>query len=159
MANEKNNILPLSEYMDAERILIFPGKQEKDDILNALIDTLADLSGIDGRDDIARGIFHRESLLSTGIGNGIALPHVRLNDLDKIYVAAAIIPEGIEDYGSLDEQPVRFVFMVVAGKERKTIHVNLLRSITKLLSAPATVQALLTATEPEACMELIRQSE
>ena len=104
-------------YRTVDRILILSGKQEKDDVLNALIETLAEVPEIDGRDEVARGVFHRESLLSTGIGNGIGVPHVRLNELDSSYMALAIVPEGVDGYEALDAKPVKIVFMVVAGKD------------------------------------------
>ncbi|MBR3708966.1 MAG: PTS sugar transporter subunit IIA, partial [Lentisphaeria bacterium] len=74
MSEEPKNALTLSGFLSEDRVLILTGKQEKDDVLNALIETLAEVPEIDGRDDVARGIFHRESLLSTGIGNGLGVP-------------------------------------------------------------------------------------
>lgn len=159
MAEEEKKLLPLTEFLSADRILILSGKQEKDDVLNALIETLVDLPGIDGRDDIARGIFHRESLLSTGIGNGLGVPHVRLSELEESHMAMAIVPEGIEGYESLDNQPVKIVFMVVAGKDHRTLHVKLLQSISNLFSNSQLSVSLLEAAEPQDCLDIILQNE
>lgn len=158
MAEEKKNLI-LSEFLTVDRILVIAGKQEKDDVINALIDTLVDLPGIDGRDDIARGIFHRESLLSTGIGKGLGVPHVRLSELEESYMAMAVVPEGIEGYESLDEQPVKIVFMVVAGKDQRTLHVKLLKSISNLFSNSQLNAALLEAAEPQDCLDIILRNE
>lgn len=159
MAAEQKKTLTLSEYLSVDRILILSGKQEKDDTLNALIDTLVELPGIDSRDEIARGIFHRESLLSTGIGNGIGVPHVRVNELDESYMAMAVVPDGIENYDTLDKQPVKIVFMVVAGQDQRTLHVRLLQSISALFSNGRLTAALLAAAEPQTCMDIILQNE
>lgn len=159
MAAEEKKFLTLSDFLSEDRILVLSGKQEKDDVLNALIETLVDLPGIDGRDDIARGIFHRESLLSTGIGNGLGVPHVRLNELDESYMAMAVVPDGIEGYDSLDNQPVKIVFMVVAGKDQRTLHVKLLQSISALFSNGRLSAALLAAEDPQTCLDIILQNE
>ena len=159
MSEEQKNALTLSGFLSVDRILILTGKQEKDDVLNALIETLAEVPEIDGRDDVARGIFHRESLLSTGIGNGIGVPHVRLTDLDESYMALAVVPEGISGYEALDDQPVKIVFMVVAGKDQRTLHVKLLQSISALFSDSTLTTALLAATDPQNCLDAILRHE
>ena len=159
MSEEPKNALTLSGFLSEDRVLILTGKQEKDDVLNALIETLAEVPEIDGRDDVARGIFHRESLLSTGIGNGIGVPHVRLPDLDESYMAMAVVPEGIEGYEALDEQPVKIVFMVVAGKDQRTLHVKLLQSISALFSDGTLTTALLAATDTQNCLDAILRHE
>lgn len=159
MSEEQKNALTLSGFLSVDRILILSGKQEKDDVLNALIETLAEVPEIDGRDDVARGIFHRESLLSTGIGNGIGVPHVRLTDLDESYMALAVVPEGISGYEALDDQPVKIVFMVVAGKDQRTLHVKLLQSISALFSDSTLTTALLAATDPQNCLDAILRHE
>lgn len=159
MSKEQKNALTLSGFLSVDRILILTGKQEKDDVLNALIETLAEVPEIDGRDDVARGIFHRESLLSTGIGNGIGVPHVRLTDLDESYMALAIVPEGIDGYEALDNQPVKIVFMVVAGKDQRTLHVKLLQSISATFFDGHLATELLSATDPQCCMDIILQNE
>ena len=159
MSEEPKNALTLSGFLSEDRVLILTGKQEKDDVLNALIETLAEVPEIDGRDDVARGIFHRERLLSTGIGNGLGVPHVRLTDLDESYMALAIVPEGIDGYEALDNQPVKIVFMVVAGKDQRTLHVKLLQSISALFSDGTLTTALLAATTPQDCLDAILQYE
>ena len=159
MSEEPKNALTLSGFLSEDRVLILTGKQEKDDVLNALIETLAEVPEIDGRDDVARGIFHRESLLSTGIGNGIGVPHVRLTDLDESYMALAIVPEGIDGYEALDNQPVKIVFMVVAGKDQRTLHVKLLQSISATFFDGHLATELLSATDPQNCLDAILRHE
>ncbi len=159
MSEEQKNTLTLSGFLSVDRILILTGKQEKDDVLNALIETLAEVPEIDGRDDVARGIFHREGLLSTGIGNGIGVPHVRLNDLDESYMALAVVPDGVEGYETLDNQPVKIIFMVVAGKDQRTLHVKLLQSISALFLDGRLGAELLAAENPQHCLDLILQNE
>lgn len=159
MANEQKSPLALSRFLTPDRILFLKGRQEKDDVLNALIDVLADVPDIGARDDIAWGIFHREALMSTGIGNGIMVPHFRLSSIDNTYMAAAIIPEGIKDGDALDSQVIRLVFMIVSGKDQKTIHVKLLSEISHLFFDGRLKAAFLAANDPKTCMNILLRAE
>ena len=73
----------LGDLLSAGRIVIFNGRRTKAEVLNALIDRIAKEGDYGDRDDLEWAIFHRESLMSTGIGNGIATPHIILQNGDK----------------------------------------------------------------------------
>ncbi len=158
MQHETSPAIRLTDYLTKDRILFLSGKQNKDGVLNALIEVLAKVPDIDGREEIAPGIFHRESLLSTGIGNGIAIPHYRLTSISDTYMAAAVIPEGIPDYQTLDSQPVRIVFMIIAGKEQKTIHVKLLAEIARIFDGRLKA-AFLASSDARTCMDILKIAE
>lgn len=150
--------LLLKGCLNAGRILFLHGKQEKADVLNALIDLLAKVPEIGARDDIAWGIFHRETLMTTGIGNGIAAPNFLLSSIDETYAALAVVSEGITDYPSLDHQCVRLVFMIIAGRNQKTAHVRLLSEITRLFFDGRLKAAFLAAENPETCMSILERA-
>ena len=124
----------------SDRILVLHGNLTKDEVLNTLIDRLAQVDGMVPHDDLAWGIFHRESLMSTGIGNGIAVPHVRLDNIDTPSMALAVCPDGIADYQSPDNQPVKLVFMVVAGGQQRKA-------------------AFLASPDPKNCLEILSRAE
>ena len=89
MGTESKEELKISQFLSEDRILFFRGKQDKETVLNALIDLLAKDPDIGVRDDIAWGVFHREELLNTAIGNSVAVPHCYLSGLEKTCVAVA----------------------------------------------------------------------
>jgi len=159
MTQERKNQLQLTDYLTAERIIFLHGRQKKDAVLNALIDVLAEVPEIGTRDDIAWGIFHRESLMNTSVGNSIAAPHFRLDSIDDSYAAAAIVPDGIVDYQAPDQQPVRLVFMIIDGKQQKMLHVKLLTSITKAFFDGRLKAAFLASNDPNTCMDILRRAE
>lgn len=156
--NEKKNLC-LTKFLSAGRILFLDGKQEKAEVLNALIDALAEVPEIGTCDDLAWGIFHREGLMSTGIGNGIATPHYRLTTLEDTLMAAAVVPDGIKDYETLDAQPVRLVFMIVAGKKQKTIHIRILAEISRLFFDGRLKAAFLATRDGQTCMDILARAE
>ena len=142
-----------------DRILVLHVSLTKEDVLNTLIDRLAQVEGMVPHDDLAWGIFHRERLLSTGIGNGIAVPHVRLENIDSPSMALAVCPDGVSDYQSPDNQPVKLVFMVVAGGQQRATHLKILASIGSLFYDGRLKAAFLASPDPENCQEILARAE
>lgn len=143
----------------SDRILVLHGNLTKDEVLNTLIDRLAQVDGMVPHDDLAWGIFHRESLMSTGIGNGIATPHIILQNGDKTCMALGICKDGIADYESLDSKPVRIVFMIIAGKDQKLTHLKVLAAISSLFFDGRLKAAFLAANDPQTCLEILARAE
>ena len=117
----------------SEDNVLFIDSETKEDALNLLIDQISKGLSVGDKKEITEGIFHREALMSTGIGLGIAVPHVRLSSLNHISMVAALHKNGIEDYGSIDGKGVNFIFMIVAGKDQHSEHIKLLSAISRTL--------------------------
>ena len=149
----------LGPLLSPERILIRKGRQAKKDVLLALVDAIAAEGEYGTRDELEWGIFHRESLMSTGIGNGIAIPHVLLPGIEGNCMALALCPDGITDYQSRDQLPVRLVFMLAAGKCQKVMHLRVLAAIGSLFYDGRLKAAFLAANEPKACLEILARAE
>lgn len=149
----------LKRMLSPERIVMFKGKRSKAEVLNGLVDALAKVPAINGREELAWGIFHRESLMSTGIGNGIAAPHVRLPNVEDSFLALGVCPDGISDYQSLDSQPVRLVFMIVVRKDQKSLHLKILSTISALFYDGRLKAAFLAASDPKTCLEILARAE
>lgn len=149
----------LGALLSPDRVLILKGRRTKEEVLNLLIDALAKDPAVGGRDELAFGIFHRESLMSTGIGNGLAAPHARLPGVEGAYLALGVCPDGVADYKSLDSQPVRLVFMIVVKKDQKSQHLKVLASISGLFNDGRLKAALLAASDARTCLEIFARSE
>lgn len=161
MNKEEKHAAPvvLGNLLSPERILIRKGKQTKKDVLLALVDCIAAEGEFGDRDELEWGIFHRESLMSTGIGNGIAIPHVLLPNIEKNCMALALCPDGITDYQSSDQLPIRLVFMLAAGKSQKVMHLRVLEAIGSLFYDGRLKAAFLAAGDPKACLEILARAE
>ncbi len=116
----------------------------KDKILNALIDVCSTLPGIRSRSELAEAIFNREKLMSTGIGLGIAVPHVRLSGVKDIGAAVALNTTPIVDYGSLDGLPVQIVIMIVAGRNQHSEYLQALSTFASFLKDEKTRMNLIS---------------
>lgn len=142
-----------------DRIFILNGKHTKDEVLKILIDSVAAVDGMVQREDLEWGVLHRESIMSTGIGNGIAVPHVRLENIETACMALAIVPEGVTDYQSPDNLMVRLVFLVAAGGSQRAKHLKILSSIGTLFYDGRLKAAFLAASDPANCIEILARAE
>ena len=134
----------IKDLLSPERILLFDTTSKKE-ALTYLIDSLADTPEVKNKNNLNEEIFRRESLMSTGIGMGIGIPHVRLESVEDILMAVGISKSAIEDYESLDGKPVRMIFMVAAGKDQHTEHIKAIAAISSKLKDEHLRKSLLEA--------------
>ena len=104
---------------------------------------------------VQEAVAAREGLMSTGIGLGIGVPHVRLEGVAKLVMAVGIHPTGITDYESLDGKPVRIVVLIVGGKQQHQDYVRLLANLVALLKEEQFRAALLGQDTPEGVHKLL----
>ncbi len=114
----------------------------KKEILLEIIRLLEKSGEIKNIEKLKEGIFYRESLLSTGIGLGIAIPHVRIEGIHKLIMAVGINQQGIKDYEAIDDKPVWIVIMIIAGKEQHREYIRLLSKIVTKLKSGNTLEEL-----------------
>ena len=146
----------LSGFLTPERTIVL-NLSDKRSVLNSLIELLAKTPQITSKAELADGIFRREALMSTGIGLGIAIPHVRLASVTGM-VMAALVPDGISDYESLDNQPVRLVAMIAARLDQHAEYLQLLSCLSSELKADVFRAGLFRCTNAsELFRELISQ--
>lgn len=98
--------------------------------------------------DILAGLQSRESLGSTGVGKGIAIPHCRMKSVTEFVVGIITVPSSV-DYDSVDGEKVKLVVFIIAPQEVSSQHVRLLSVISQRLLAPEAVQAILAEQTPE----------
>ena len=103
------------------------------------------------------GLQEREILGPTGVGHGIALPHARLDDLDRI-VAVFLRMERPLDYDSVDRQPVDLVFGLFAPKESGVDHLKALALVSRTMRDPATCAKLRANTDPAKLHAILTES-
>ncbi len=146
--------IAIQDVLTPERVL-FLDETTKHEVLDALIYNLAQTPDITDVNELAAEIFHREELMSTGIGLGVAIPHVRLTSLDTAVMAAAVARNDVEDYDSIDGQPVRLVFMIAAGHDQHAQYLRLLSSLANLVKDERMRQQLIEAPSPTAFFETL----
>lgn len=143
----------LSSLLSPERVL-FLNTKSKNEALNQLIEVSSDLPGIHSREELKNAVYQREFLMSTGIGLGIGVPHVRLNDVKDLYMSVAIDKMEITDYASLDDIPVRIVFFIIAGRNQHSQYIKVLSRIAKLVKNESIREKMLQAETAEEIFQI-----
>jgi len=147
----------IREVLDLERVILINCATKKD-ALNALLDRLTQAPEVEEPAELVREIFRREDLMSTGIGLGIGIPHVRLSSVKDIVMAVGINQTEIADYVSaLHRQPVRIICMVAARWNQHPEYLKLLSAISALLRDEAVRKALLAADTPAQAYGILTQ--
>jgi len=129
--------------------------KDKPDLLRELVQVLKDAGRIDDFDAVLKAVQQREDLQSTGLEEGIAVPHGKTAAVSRLQVALGIAPQGI-DFSSLDGKPTQLFFLLVASPEQSGPHVEALAEVAKLARSKAFCRALIGADNPQEVVELIR---
>jgi PTS system nitrogen regulatory IIA component len=101
---------------------------------------------------ILKGLTDREELSSTGFGNGIAIPHCRLDGVEDFVVGILSVPAGL-DFQAMDDQPVKLFVFIVAPSSQSNIHIKVLSAISQVLNVPENVAEMLRAPSAEILTE------
>ncbi len=104
----------------------------KEDVLVELVAYLKKANLIDNADEVLRVILEREKLGSTGIGDGVAIPHGKMKRLDRILCVAARSLSGV-DFDAVDRKLVHIFFLVLAPEDSASMHLKVLSRISKIL--------------------------
>ena len=141
------------DMITSKRIIIFDAP-DKDSAIKQMVDLLSTAESIKDRNDLERAIFEREKILSTSIGLGIAIPHVRLESVTEMTIAVGVLKEGI-DYDALDGQPVTIIIMIASPLGTHREYLRVLAKIALLLKNPALRNSILSAENSEAIYTIL----
>lgn len=148
------SIISLRDILAPEHVLVFDTSSKRQ-ALQILIDAISTSPSVGRKDEIQEGIFHREELMSTGIGLGIGVPHVRLASVKRPVMAVGISLSPITDYESIDGDPVRLLFMILAGRHQHTEHIKILARISSLVKDDDFREALMHARDAAHAFDLL----
>jgi len=119
---------------------------DRTSVLSALISLLAErYEGLDA-DEILRVMEEREKLGSTGIGEGVAIPHGKVKGLKKVLLAMGLSKEGI-DFDSIDGKPAHVFFLIAAPENSVGVHLSLLARINKISGDPESREKIMKASD------------
>ena len=130
----------------------------KEEIINSMIDIAGTQKQVADKERMRTAIFEREKIMSTGVGSGFAIPHGKTDAVNDIVAAFAVTAQPI-DYQSLDDQPVRLIFLLVGRDNMVGPHIKLLSRISRLMNKEDFRKQLLEAETPKDILELFRQEE
>lgn len=143
------------ELITAEAVIPALRAANKKQVLQEISERAAGISGLGAR-EIFDALIQRERLGSTGVGNGIAIPHGKLERATGLFGVFARLEKPV-DFESFDGQPVDLVFLLIAPESAGADHLTALARIARLLRDPALVAKLRASRDPSAIYSLFAQ--
>ena len=148
----------LTELLTADRIRVPLGSSTKNDVLRELVGLVAagQLPGV--ADAILTAVLEREAVLSTGVGDGVAIPHGKTPLVDQLVMAAGVVRTPLE-FDALDGEPVELFFMLVGPESASSAHVKALSRISRLLRRERLRSGLRGSATSDEFLDIVRASE
>lgn len=147
----------LGDLIQSDRVLDLE-PAEKPAILRALCEQLGEDPRVLNAEAFYNAILRREDQASTGVGLGVAIPHVKIPEVTDYVIAVGRVGRGV-DFAAIDGKPVHLVFMIGASDRQTRDFVKLLAQITRMLKDESVRRELIEAPDAEAFVEAIRHHE
>lgn len=144
----------LIEVLRTECVVAHARCGSRDELLGIIAGAAKKSSILENLDEsaILQGLKDREELSTTGFGNGIAIPHCRLDGVEDFVVGIVSAPEGIE-FDAMDDEPVKLFVFIVAPSSKSNVHIKVLSAISQVLNVPEHVDEMLRAPNAEVLTE------
>ena len=150
--------MKITELLNKQAIKIGLQATEKEDSLKELVDVLANVVDVGDKKAIVKSLIDRENLGSTGIGQGIAIPHGKTDKVKEVIAVLGVSPKGV-NFEALDGELVYIFFLLVAPKETAGPHLKALAQISRLLRDSYFCELIRRCKTADEVYELIRREE
>ncbi|MBN1793435.1 MAG: PTS sugar transporter subunit IIA [Candidatus Omnitrophica bacterium] len=150
--------MKLSSALKSEHITLRLKGSTKVAAIQELLDLLERSGSITNKKQLLAEILEREEVATTGIGKGIGIPHAKSSAFSGVTCALGLAGEGI-DFASVDGEPVRIIFLIVASKNMNAQYLSLLANTSRLMQCDDLRNALLQAKDTKQVLDVIMQKE
>ncbi|MEE0887061.1 MAG: PTS sugar transporter subunit IIA [Treponema sp.] len=147
----------IKNFLSPDRVIFVKNSSKRDAIIE-LADVLAVAPQVKNKEELVTEILKREDLMSTAVGRGIAIPHVRLSSVTDLVMAVGICKKNIEDYQTVDNEPVNLLIMIAAAYNQHTYYLKTISYLTAKLKNQTLRDTLKSAATPrEAYDALVKE--
>lgn len=150
--------MKITSLLKRETIKLKATCKNKEDAIKQAVELMAKSGVITDTKIFTEGVFKREKESTTGVGDGIAIPHFKSKTVKKPMLVAMVIPKGVE-FASLDGQPVDLLFMIAAPDNKDNVHLDVLARLSSMLMHPEFKESLLKAKSVKEFLQIIDKSE
>ena len=148
----------ITELLDKRSIRINGAPKSKNEALDQMVELMAKSGKINDLEAYRQEVYRREEEGTTGVGEGIAIPHGKGAFVDKPGLAAMVVKDGV-DYDSLDGEPVHLIFLIAAPNTKDNVHLDVLSKLSVLLMDENFSRALQNAKSPEEFMKIVDEAD
>ena len=150
--------MKIVDFLNEKAITANIKSTNKEGIMRELVDLLAKAEGIKNKEDLVKTLLNREALGSTGIGQGVGIPHGKTNAVKKLVAAFGICHQGV-NFDALDGEPVYIFFLLVAPEDSAGPHLKALARISRLLKDKFFRESLKSLSDEKTILKLIREED
>jgi PTS system nitrogen regulatory IIA component len=148
----------LTELLTPDRLVVPLAARDKQGAIAELVRHLVERAGGGDAAQVLASVEERESVLSTGIGLGVAIPHARSSAVRELVVVGGVAAAPIP-YDSIDGEPVRLFFLIVGPEASAGLHVKILSRIARLVRRDTVRQQLVEAKTPDELYRFLVDAE
>ena len=148
----------ITDLLDARSISLDGAPKSKSEALDQIVDLMIKSEKINDKEAYRKQVYAREEESTTGIGEGIAIPHGKCDAVTKPGLAAMVVKDGVE-FDSLDGEPVTLMFLIAAPNTEDNIHLDVLSKLSVLLMNEEFTESLRNATSVEEFMSIINEAD
>lgn len=146
--------MKITDLMSKEAIKIHGHASSKMDAIDKMVSLMYRQGNVSDKEVYKEAVIERENLSTTGMVDGIAIPHARTNAITQAGIAAMTLPEGV-DYQSMDGQPTTLIFLIAAPDNGDNVHLQVLSELSTLLMDHDFCEDLKNAGSPEEFLSII----
>ena len=143
----KQHKIVTENFLSPDRVVLLD-YASKHDVLVMMSEVLAKAPQVKNSAELLDAILKREALMSTAVGRGIAIPHVRLSSVTDVVMAVGISKRDILDFDAVDGNPVRLVFMIAAANNQHDYYLQTISHFSAKLRNEELKSSLLNSTDP-----------
>lgn len=151
--------MKILELLHYESIKTDLGSISKEEVIEELINLLPGVKdNSELKSQLIQSVTERETICSTGVGNGVAIPHARVDLAGSLDLVLGISRTGI-GFNAIDEKPARIFFLLIAGTESGTLHLKVLARISRMMNQESLRSSLLKCTSPAEVYKFFKNTE
>ncbi len=150
--------LKISNFLKPEAVIMEMNANEKLAAIRELVEFMVSKNIARDHEQLFEALAKRENLESTGIGDGIAIPHARTNAVDDVVLVFARSSAGI-DFSSIDGKPSHIVFLIASPENKKSEYIIALAKLSRLLRKMSVRDQLRNASNPQEVIDIIKKNE
>lgn len=151
-------MMRITELLDVRSISLDAAPKSKKEALDMVVDLMVRSGKVNDVEGYRKLVYAREEESTTGIGEGIAIPHGKGDAVDRPGLAAMVVKDGV-DFESLDEEPATLFFLIAAPNTEDNVHLDVLSKLSMMLMDPEFTESLRNAGTAEEFLEIIDRAD
>lgn len=150
--------MQITDYLKMQGVKVYLKGQSKKEVVKELLDLTSKVYPDLNKEANFKNLLERENIETTAIGDGVAIPHARIEGIDDIYVVFGLLKEGV-DFKAIDGQSVRIVFLILSPQKDTSLQLRFLARVSRLMHVEELRKDLLQCRSAGEVLETFKRYE